>query len=89
MLADSGHIQEGDIKWFNKKRLKQGLEEVEAIYTREDAQKCMELFIGVAYNRKFYIDNHTKVRFTNTGHLLGAGTALLEITENDKTTKIA
>mgnify|MGYP001585603093 CR=1 FL=1 len=89
MLADSGHIQELDVKWFNKKRAKHGLEPVEPIYTSEDAKQCMELFIGTAYDRKFYIDENVKVRFTNNGHLLGAGTASLEITENGKTVKIA
>lgn len=89
MLADSGHIQEGDVKWFNKRRVKNGLPPVEPIYTEKDARACMSLFIGVAYDRKFYIDDNTKVKFTNTGHMLGSGTALLEITENGKTTKVA
>ena len=77
MLADSGHIQELDVKWFNKKQIKRGLEPVEPIYTTDDAKMCMELFIGIAYNRKFYIDENIKVRFTNNGHLLGAATCLL------------
>ena len=89
MLADSGHIQELDIKWYNKKLEKHGEEPIEPIYTVEDAKASMELFISVAYNRKFYIDSNVKVRFTNNGHLLGAGTALIEITENGKTTKLA
>lgn len=89
MLADSGHIQELDVKWYNKKLVKKGMEPIEPIYTVEDAKMCMELFIGVAYNRKFYIDDKVKVRFTNNGHLLGAGTSLIEITENGKTTKLA
>jgi metallo-beta-lactamase family protein len=89
MLADSGHIQEGDVKWFNKRRVARGLTPVEPIYKEADARACMELFIGVAYDRKFYIDGNIKVKFTNTGHMLGSGTALLEITENGKTTRIA
>jgi metallo-beta-lactamase family protein len=89
MLADSGHIQEGDVKWFNKRRVSKGLTPVEPIYKEADARACMELFIGVAYDRKFYIDGNIKVKFTNTGHMLGSGTALLEITENGKTTRIA
>lgn len=89
MLSDSGHIQENDVKWFNKRRIQKGLTPVEPIYTELDARACMELFISVAYDRKFYIDSNTKVKFTNTGHMLGSGTALLEITENGKTTRIA
>ena len=89
MLADSGHIQELDVKWYNKKLIKHGLEPIEPIYTSDIAKECMELFIGVAFNRKFYIDDDVKVRFTNNGHLLGAGTASLEITEKGKTVKIA
>ena len=89
MLADSGHIQELDVKWYNKKQIKHGLEPVEPIYTCEDAKQCMELFIGVPYDRKFYIDDQVKVRFTNNGHLLGAGTASIEISENGQTKTIA
>ena len=89
MLADSGHIQEGDVKWFNKRRVAKGLDPVTPIYTEHDARACMELFIGVPYDRKFRIDENIKVKFTNTGHMLGSGTATLEITENGKTTRIA
>jgi len=88
MLADSGHIQESDTEMFNKKRAHHGLPPVEPIYKKEDAVNCMELFIGTAQNRKFYINESVKVRFTTTGHLLGAGAALIEITENGKVTKI-
>lgn len=89
MLADSGHIQELDVKWFNKRRISKGLDPIEPIYTEKEARACMELFIGVAYDRKFRIDDSIKVKFTNTGHMLGSGTALLEINENGKTTRIA
>jgi len=89
MLADSGHIQEGDVKWFNKRRVHKGLTPVEPIYKEADARACMELFISVAYDRKFRIDDQIKVKFTNTGHMLGSGATLLEITENGKTARIA
>ncbi|MFH1122019.1 MAG: MBL fold metallo-hydrolase [Bacteroidota bacterium] len=89
MLPDSGHIQESDTERFNKKRAYQKLPPVEPLYTKEEALKCMELFIGVPYNRKFYIDHETKVRFTNTGHMLGSGVVNLEITEHGKLIRIA
>ncbi len=89
MLADSGHIQESDTEMHNKKRARRGLAPVEPIYVKDDAVRCMELFIGTAPTRKFYINDQIKVRFTNVGHLLGAGAALIEITENGKTIKLA
>lgn len=89
MLADSGHIQESDVKWFNKRRVAKGLPPVDPIFTEKDARECMELFIGVPYNRKFNINEKLRVRFTNTGHMLGSGTVTLEITEKEKTSIIA
>jgi len=89
MLPDSGFIQEHDVKWFNKKRARQGLPQVEPIYRKKDAEDCMSLFIGVPDDRKFHIDANIKVRFTNTGHMLGSGVANIEIQENGKITRIA
>ncbi|MDS1031771.1 MBL fold metallo-hydrolase [Porphyromonadaceae sp. NP-X] len=89
MLADSAHIQELDVKWFNKKRARQGLPPVEPIYNQEDAENCMDLFISVAYNRRFYIDDKINVKFTNNGHLLGSSVVNLEINENGKKVHIA
>ena len=89
MLPDSGHIQEMDNKWFNKKRVKQGLHEVEPIYNQGDAEKCMELFIGVAYNRRFRISSKLNVKFTNSGHMLGSSVVNLEIIENGKKIHLA
>ena len=89
MLADSGFIQEHDTFTFNKKRAKRGQPPVEPLYTKTDAVECMNLFIGVPYNRKFMIDPYTKVKFTNTGHMLGSGVANIEITESGEKKRIA
>ncbi len=89
MLADSGHIQELDNKWFNKKRVNQGLPTVEPIYGQTESEKCMELFIGVAYNRRFYINDKINVKFTNTGHMLGSAVVNLELLENGKKVHLA
>lgn len=89
MLPDSGHIQELDIKWFNKKRVRQGLPTVTPIYTVDDAEECMKLFITVAYDRRFYINDKINVKFTNSGHMLGSSVVSLEITENGQKKRIA
>jgi metallo-beta-lactamase family protein len=49
----------------------------------------MGLFIGVPNNMKFRIDENIKVKFTNTGHMLGSGVANLEIKEDGVVRKIA
>lgn len=89
MLADSAFIQEHDTITFNKRRAKKGLPQVTPIYGQEDAKECMKLFIGVPNEMKFRIDDNIKVKFTNTGHMLGSGVANIEITEKGLTKKIA
>lgn len=82
MLADSGHIQELDTKWYNKKMAKRGLPTVAPIYNVSHAEKCMDLFITVSYDRRFYINDKINVKFTNTGHMLGSAAINLQIIED-------
>jgi metallo-beta-lactamase family protein len=89
MLADSGFIQEHDTLTFNKRRAKKGLPLVTPIYTQADATACMSLFIGVPNEMKFRIDENIKVKFTNTGHMLGSGVANLQIIEKGQIKRIA
>lgn len=89
MLPDSGHIQELDIKWFNKKRARQGLSPAAPLYTVEDAEDSLNMFISVAYNRRFYINDSINVKFTNTGHMLGSAVINLEIKENGQKKRLA
>ncbi len=89
MLADSGHIQEHDTYTFNKKRERQGLPPVEPLYDKADAIACMELFIGIPYNRKLNIDENITLQFTQNGHMLGGGTANLTIQEHDRKLHVA
>jgi len=89
MLADSAFIQEHDTITFNKRRAKKGLPLVTPIYSQADATECMRLFIGIPTNLKFRIDENIKVKFTNTGHMLGSGVANLQITEKGQIRRIA
>lgn len=89
MLADSGHIQQLDVKWFNKKRARQGLPSVEPIYDSKDTEECLKLFIGIAYDRRFYINDKINVKFTNTGHMLGSAVVNLELIEDGKKVHLA
>ncbi len=89
MLPDSGHIQELDVKWYNKKRARQGLPGITPMYSVEDAEKALDLFISVSYDRRFYINDKINVKFTNSGHMLGSAVVNLEIIENGQKKRIA
>ncbi|MCK7529872.1 MAG: hypothetical protein MZV63_01810 [Marinilabiliales bacterium] len=73
MLADSGKIQEHRYLIHSTRGgRRRACTPVEPLYTQADAIASMKLFISVAYDRKFRIDDYTTVRFTNTGHMLGS-----------------
>ena len=50
MLPDSGHIQEVEIEWKNRKRMREGKENLPPLYTAEEAYKCLEIFEPVNYD---------------------------------------
>lgn len=84
MLRDSAHLQERDIEWVNKKRKKKNQEPMEPLYSLEDVEKAMELFIGVQYNRRINLFPGVTVTFQDAGHILGSASILLEIEEADR-----
>ncbi len=87
MLPDSGHIQEMEMEWKNRKRMRQGKTLLNPLYTAEDAQKSLEIFEPIKYNEIIDIDDNIKVRFNDAGHMLGSSIIELWITENGKTEK--
>ena len=56
MLRDSGHIQEMDVLYVNKKRARKGEPPVEPIYTQEDAIQSLGQFISLGYGRALASD---------------------------------
>ena len=88
MLPDSGHIQEMEAEWKNRKRERKGEDPVPPIYTAEDAAKSLEIFKPVQYNEIVDIDENIKARFNDAGHMLGSSIIEMWITENGETKKI-
>ena len=87
MLPDSGHIQETEIEWKNKKRKRKGEEPIEPIYTAEDAVRCLEIFEPVQYDQIIEITPEIHVRFNDAGHMLGSSIIEVWVKEGDKVTK--
>ena len=88
MLPDSGHIQEMEVEWKNRKRERKGEDPLPPLYTAEDAAKCLEIFKPVQYDEIIDIDENIKARFNDAGHMLGSAIIEIWITEGDKTEKI-
>ena len=87
MLPDSGHIQEMEAEWKNKKRLRKGQPTRGPLYTAEDALKCMEIFVPVKYDEIIQVSEDIYVRFNDAGHMLGSSTIEIWAKEDGKETK--
>jgi metallo-beta-lactamase family protein len=76
LLADSGHIQEEDAKYYKKHKLSKH-ENPQPLYDRDTAEKSMALFESVEFEESFSIGD-IKVYLQGAGHILGAASIILE-----------
>jgi metallo-beta-lactamase family protein len=88
MLQDSGHIQEMESVWKNKKRVRKGEEPLEPLYTAQDAIDTLEIFTPVSYDEIIEIDQNIHVRFNDAGHMLGSSIIEVWAKEDGKETKV-
>ncbi len=87
MLPDSGHIQEMESEWKNRKRQRKGEPERPPLYTAEEAARCLEIFEAVNYDEIIEIDENIHVRFNDAGHMLGSSIIELWVKEDGKEVK--
>ena len=88
MLPDSGHIQEMESEWKNRKRKRKGLEIIEPMYNAEIAEQSLEIFRPVEYDELIEIDENIHVRFNDAGHMLGSSVIEVWIKEEGIEKKI-
>lgn len=79
MLRDSGHIQESDAEYVNKKRARKGEPPVEPIYTEADAVQSLDQFLSMSYGRSLPILPDVRLTFLDAGHILGSAIVILDI----------
>ena len=79
MLPDSGHIQESEVERLNRRNRRRGRPEVEPIYTRKDAEACLNHFVGVEMEQWFEPMPGIQARFWNAGHILGSASIELKV----------
>ncbi|MFZ5801304.1 MAG: MBL fold metallo-hydrolase RNA specificity domain-containing protein [Candidatus Omnitrophota bacterium] len=88
MLADSGRIQEEDIKFLNKLNRRMNLPSRRPLYTQQDAEATLRFFRSVHYNHRLRVAKDIQCTFLDAGHILGSAIMLLEIKNGRRTTRL-
>ena len=84
MLIDSGHIQESDAMFVNKRNARSGLPMVDPLYTQEDAAQVAQYFESMDYDETFEPLPGVVARLVDAGHILGSASLALEIEEKGR-----
>jgi metallo-beta-lactamase family protein len=82
MLLDSGHIQESDVQYVNKKHARRGEPQVEPLYTIEDAAHVAQYFEPLHYDQEFEPVPGVIARLVDAGHILGSAAVVLDIDDH-------
>jgi metallo-beta-lactamase family protein len=88
MLTDAAYLHEKDAEWQSKKRRRKGLQSVEPLYTRDDAQAVLAQLVGFEYDVAHEIVPGVQVTLRNAGHILGAAIVELALRENGRTFRL-
>jgi metallo-beta-lactamase family protein len=84
MLLDSGHIQESDVEYVNKKHLRQGMPAIQPIYTMADAGQVAQHFDPTPYDKPFEPVPGVNARLIEAGHILGSAAIVLDVEEKGR-----
>jgi metallo-beta-lactamase family protein len=91
LMRDSGKIQEIEAEEGAEEReaAANNEDEVEPLYTREEAEQVKQYFMPTLYDQRFEVVPGVQATLINAGHILGSAAVRLEIEENGgKRTKL-
>ncbi|MBW2172512.1 MAG: MBL fold metallo-hydrolase [Deltaproteobacteria bacterium] len=87
MLRDSGHIQEEDAYWANKKGYSKH-RPARPLYTVEDAEKALSHFEPLYYGQDLFVTDRLRVRFRDAGHILGSSFVDVKTMRGNETRRV-
>ncbi|MFC1753372.1 MBL fold metallo-hydrolase RNA specificity domain-containing protein [Thermoproteota archaeon] len=79
MLADSGKVQEEDIRYVNKINRQQGQPMRMPLYTMKEGRRAIRKFRPVSYRQKMKVAKNITASFYDAGHILGSSIIVLDI----------
>jgi len=88
MLADSGHIQESDAEFVNKRESRRHDGPIKPLYTQADAVAASRLFVGKEYGADFEPAPGVRARFVEAGHILGSAAIVLDLEERGRKARL-
>ena len=87
LLPDTGHLQEEEAKWANKKGYSKH-KPAKPLFTEDDAREVLPLLEPVDYGQHFHPTPHLRAKYRDTGHILGAGFLDMKSGDSGKSRKI-
>ena len=87
LLPDSGHLQEEDAAYANKRRFSKH-EPALPLYTYEEAVNSLEFFRAVDESKPLEVSSHFVLRFFPAGHILGARSIEVTARENGSVRRV-
>lgn len=88
MLPDAGAIQEMEVEYLNRRNQRRGVAAVEPIYTKADAEDAMRLFCITPMKVWRDIAPGVRARWWPAGHILGAASIEIELTDDQTTQRL-
>lgn len=89
VLMDAAKIAAQDTEHENKRRIQAGLPPRKPLYSESDVKSVMKLFNVISYGQEVEITKNIKAKYYDAGHIIGAASIQLIVTEGKKKTIIA
>ena len=77
LLPDSGHLQEEEARYANKRSYSKHTPAL-PLYTLEDAERAMQAFSPVPFEKDIVLGGSLSARLIPNGHILGSGCVLIK-----------
>jgi len=87
LLPDAGHLQEEDAFFANKHKFSRHRPAL-PLYTVEDVQKALALFVPVEYGRTLELSKRFSVRLVDAGHILGSAMVEVRVADGVRERKV-
>jgi len=87
VLPDSGHLQEEDAAFYNKKKVSKH-DPALPLYTFEEAQDCQQYFKPVAVEQTMQLSPELSFRFVRAAHILGSCMVEVALPVNGRSSRL-